>query len=232
MSDDNVDFVDGVIEKKGYREKWLRHAYKHKPHPINYGIHMDTHHLISAEAVNISKLSQSLIDKGYMINDINNLVGFPATLPAACHLGLQLHRGDHLHKKTPYEKPYHKFVNTLLQEKESKIQACYGRTKVREKNTEIHKLLDPISEDILGELIDFELPLTEIFARFSKNGKGGCRNCFDVVPSIDSTNMCESRDHFNAIDYRYDDKKDKDISGNEKTIIYAKIKKWTPKVGL
>ncbi len=229
---DNIDFVDGVIEKKGYREKWLGHAYKHKPHPVNFGIHMDTHHLISAEAVKISKLSQPLIDKGYMINDINNLVGFPATLPAACHLGLQLHRGDHLHKKTPSEKPYHKYVSNLIREKKEKIKACYGRTKVREKSTEIHKLLDPIASDVLSDVNDFELPLTDIFLRFHESGKGGCRKCFDIIPSRSSTDMCETRDHSNATDYRYDDKKDKDINGNKKTITYTKNKKWTPKVGL
>lgn len=232
MSDDDVDFVDGVIEKKGYRSKWLRHARAHSGHPINYGIHMDTHHLISAEAVNISELSQSLVDKGYMINDINNLVGFPATLPAACHLGLQLHRGDHLYKKTPNEKPYHKYVSTLIQEKKEKIKACYGRTKAREKSTEIHKLLDPISIDILSDLNDFELPLTDIFLRFREGGKGGCRNSFDINPSKISTDMCESRDHFNVVDYRYNEKKDKNIPGNKKTMTYEKNRKWMPKVGL
>lgn len=172
---DNIDYVDGVIEKKGYREKWLRHAYKHKPHPINYGIHMDTHHLISAEAVKISKLAQPLIDKGYMINDINNLVGFPATLPAACHLELQLHRGDHLYKR-PNEEPYHDYVSSLISAEKSDLKACYGRTKVREKETAIHKLLDPVSELILDKINEFKLPLTDIYIRFEKKSGGGVIN--------------------------------------------------------
>jgi len=41
---------------------------------------MDTHHLISAESVNISELEDLLIEKGYNINAIDNLVGLPATL--------------------------------------------------------------------------------------------------------------------------------------------------------
>ena len=215
---DNIDYVDGVIEKKGYREKWLRHAYKHKPHPINYGIHMDTHHLISAEAVKISELSESLVDKGYMINDINNLVGFPATLPAACHLGLQLHRGDHLYKR-PNEEPYHKYVSGLISSKKKKIKSCYGRTKVREKKTEIHKLLDPLSITILKEINAFDLPLTDIFDRFEKSSGGGCHQCFDIVPSKSSTTPCLTRDHSNQVDYRY---QDSDVTGNKKNYVLQK----------
>jgi hypothetical protein len=165
MNDNEIDYVDGVIEKKNYREKWLRNARAHDSHPINYGIHMDTHHLISAEAVNISELADPLVDKGYMINDINNLVGFPATLPAACHLGLQLHRGDHLFSR-PNEEPYHDYVSSLLNTKEQKIDSCYGRTKVREKQTDIHNLMDPISKKILIKINAFKLPLTNIFYRF------------------------------------------------------------------
>ncbi|MDH5885570.1 AHH domain-containing protein [Vibrio splendidus] len=42
---------------------------------------MDTHHIISAEAVKHSELGENLVNKGYDINQLSNLIGFPATLP-------------------------------------------------------------------------------------------------------------------------------------------------------
>jgi hypothetical protein len=231
MSDDEVDFVDGVIEKKGYRSKWLRHARAHSGHPINYGIHMDTHHLVSAEAIKQTELSEELVDKGYMINDIKNLVGFPATLPAACHLGLQLHRGDHYHKKTPNEEPYHKYVKNLIREEKETIKGCYERTKIREKSTEIHGLLDPISKKILRRINSNKLPLTNIFINFDRvSGRiyDGCKNCFDVVDARVSISSCNKKgNHFGDKDLRY---QQSNVTGNSKVINYNGD--WTPEVGL
>lgn len=230
------DFVDGTIEKKGYRRRWLRRAKLNPLHPINHGIHMDTHHLISAEGVKNSKLDELLVEKGYDINDISNLVGFPATLPGACQLKTQLHRGDHKFS-TPYmrpgEKSYHKFVSGKLKEKKLVIKKCYGRTKKREKDTEIHKLLDPISQDLLDDINDFDVPLTIIFRRFSARGIG-CANCHDIVKASASSTACESRrNHFknaerDGRDLRYQDPSGS-VKGNEKIITYNGS--WTPKVG-
>lgn len=124
------DFVDGKIEKKGYRKRWVRNVKNDKEHPFNNGIHMDTHHLISAEAVKMSKLGESLVSKGYDINQLSNLVGLPATLPAACQLHCQLHRGDHTFSR-PEEKPYHRYVSGELTDPEIRrsIKECYGKTK-------------------------------------------------------------------------------------------------------
>jgi hypothetical protein len=61
------------------------------------------------------------------------LVGFPSTLPGACHLGIQLHRGDHIFSRSK-EEPYHKFVSSLLVADAEDILKCYGRTELEEKN--------------------------------------------------------------------------------------------------
>ncbi|NRG06170.1 AHH domain-containing protein, partial [Vibrio coralliilyticus] len=139
------DFVDGMIEKKGYRKRWVNNVKSKPDHPFNNGIHMDTHHLISAEAVKISKLGKNLVNKGYDINLLSNLVGFPATLPGACQLHCQLHRGDHTFSR-PGEKPYHDYVSGQLTDPEIKksIKKCNGKTKETVNESAIHKLLDPI----------------------------------------------------------------------------------------
>ncbi len=62
---------------------------------------MDTHHLVSEKALDgcDDDLKEMLIDKGYNINYLGNLVGIPATFKGACHLGVQVHRSDHKFKK-------------------------------------------------------------------------------------------------------------------------------------
>lgn len=223
-----AEFIQGQIEKKNYRKSWLKNAKAHKSHPINFGIHMDTHHLISAEAIVISKLGVNLVNKGYVIDSLNNLVGFPSTLVAACHLKTQLHRGDHIYSR-PDEEPYHKYVSSLLKRKKQKIKGCYGRTEKKETEAEIHRLLDPISKDILEEVLDFEIPLTEIFIRFKKGENSlGCSNCFDIKPALENQSACsKDRNHYGEVDKKYQGSTQ---SWNSNRITYEGT--WTPKVGL
>lgn len=219
------DFVDGVIEKKGYRKRWIRYAEKEDSHPFNHGVHMDTHHLISAESVNISELEDILIEKGYNINAIDNLVGLPATLPAACHLGVQLHRGDHL-KARPGEKPYHDYVSVLLLDEKEDMKKCYGRTKKIEDNTEIHLLLASVCKKVLKKINNFTLPLTDIFLNFKSRSGKGCQNCFDVTPALATTTSCEHKTHF-GVDYRY---QDSNVNGNKREITFNANKNWKPEI--
>lgn len=223
-----AEFIQGQIDKKNYRKEWLKNAEAKDDHPINFGIHMDTHHLISAEAIKISKLGNSLKNKGYVIDSLNNLVGFPSTLPGACHLGIQLHRGDHLFSRSE-EEPYHKQVATLLKADSGFIKKCYGRTEIKENNSEIHKLIDPLSKKVLKKVLSFELPLTVIFDRFEQGVNGiGCANCFDVKPAQKSNDKChKGRNHYGEIDKKFQSSK-KDW--NEKEIKYRGG--WEPKVGL
>ncbi len=237
------DFVDGTIEKKGYRRRWVNNVRNISNHPFNQGIHMDTHHLISAEAVKLSKLGKRLIQKGYDINLLPNLVGFPATLPGACQLRCQLHRGDHTYKRWPGEKPYHRHVSSLLKSEETrqKILKCYGKTKGQKGEAAIHKILDPISQDILdliNKVIDgryYKLPLTEISHYFVPKGQG-CVGRFDINPAKENKNGCceHSRLHYqdtkngrSGEDKRYQ----KSTSHWNKKIITYQDTNWTPEVG-
>jgi len=226
LSANTVKFIDGSVAKnKYYRKKWVSRVRKLPDHPFNHGIHMDTHHLISAEGINISELGDDLVAKGYLINDINNLVGFPATLPGACFLKTQLHRGDHYHSE-PGEEPYHKHVVSQLKRIRLKIESCDGRTKKRETGTDIHKLMDPIGEELLEEINDFELPLTTIFMNFHPSSKKkGCAQCFDVVPAETSAFNCAVNRLHSGEDFRY---QDSEKTGNKATITYTDT--WTPKV--
>ncbi len=223
-----AEFIQGQIEKKNYRKDWLKNAEAQRDHPINFGIHMDTHHLISAEAIKISKLGKSLKNKGYVIDSLSNLVGFPSTLPGACHLGVQLHRGDHKHKR-PKEEPYHKFVSSLLIADAEDILACYGRTEIEEKKSEIHKLIDPVGKKVLRKVLSYQLPLTVIFDRFKQDQDGiGCSNCHDIKPAEKSIELCsKNRNHYGEIDKKY---QSSEQGWNKKEITYRGA--WEPKVGL
>lgn len=222
------DFIDGTIEKKGYRKRWVRNVEKKKGHPFNAGIHMDTHHLISAEAVKNSNLGGKLVEKGYDINDLKNLVGYPATLPGACLLKTQLHRGDHFYAK-PKEKAYHEYVAGLVVELESEINDCYGRTSVRETDADVHKLLDPIGKIMFRKINRFIVPLTEIYMNFHPS-EDGCGNCFNVKEVGESIPTCNSgRKHFGD-DWRYS--KESAAKGNKKNITFKLNGSWKPeKVG-
>jgi len=220
------EFIQGQIEKKNYRKKWLANAKKDKDHPINHGIHMDTHHLISAEAIKISNLGKSLVNKGYVIDSLNNLVGFPSTLPGACHLRTQLHRGDHIYAR-PDEEAYHDYVESLLKFEKRAIKNCYGRTSVKEDSSAIHELLDPIGVKILNKINRFELPLTDIYLDYENGNSLGCRNSNDVSEARETNKSCDcERDHYSKIDLKYQGSTQ---SWNKKTIKF--VGGWTPKVG-
>jgi len=220
------EFINGVIEKKGYRKRWIAYAEKDPSHPYNRGVHMDTHHLISKEAVTISELGDILVDKGYDINVIENLVGFPATLPAACHLGVQLHRGDHFHERVPGEEPYHDHVASEIKKKKKKILSCYGKTKKTEDESEVHVIVNKIGRGILKQLIGFTLPLTEMFEDFMPQG-AGCKNCFDIVEARTSNEPCAKEYRHYGRDDRY---QDSNANGNTRDIEFGHRNGWLPTI--
>lgn len=229
------DFINGTVEKKGYRKRWVSKVKKIPNHPFNHGIHMDTHHLISAEAVKITKLVKLLEKKGYDINALNNLVGFPATLPGACQLHCQLHRGDHIYSQ-PREEPYHKYVSTQVMDLIEDIRDCYGKTTKRETNHEIHsEVMDPVSKKTLKRINKFKLPLTDIYLNFKK-GNCGCASSVNIKEAKKSEEKCANRLHgknlsrqISGIDFRYPGKEDT-IKGNRKLITFSQ-QHWEPKVG-
>lgn len=234
------DFLVGMIKKKKYRKRWVKNVKKLPDHPFNNGIHMDTHHLISAEAVTISEMGEILVKKGYDINLLSNLVGFPATLPGACQLHCQLHRGDHTYNR-PAEKPYHDYVSNLLTKAslKKKIKACYGKTKATESESEIHKLLDPVSRKVLKKINKvekgqfFSLPLTKIAHYFVPDGPG-CACQFEVndAEKHHGTLCSNARLHYRDNDRDGKDKRYQSsrVPWNTKTITF-KSTRWTPEVG-
>ncbi|MEF1168262.1 AHH domain-containing protein [Vibrio campbellii] len=234
------DFLVGMIKKKKYRKRWVKNVKKLPDHPFNNGIHMDTHHLISAEAVKLSELGENLVNKGYDINQLSNLVGFPATLPGACQLHCQLHRGDHTYSRNE-EEPYHDYVSGELKDPEirKKIKGCYGKTKATEDESAIHKILDPISEEILDEInlvvngAYYSLPLTKISHYFIPGGPG-CACQFEVNAAEEhaGTHCTNSRLHYkdnnrDGKDKRYQSSR---VPWNTKTITFRSTR-WTPEVG-
>ena len=88
----------GVISKKGVNYRPALMKVIGDEHPVKNNIHMQAHHIISEEGVNKSGTGNTLKTRGYDINEINNLVFLPSTPAGACHLGLQLHRGDHTYE--------------------------------------------------------------------------------------------------------------------------------------
>ena len=245
QDENESNFIDGTIEKKGYRKRWKTAVDKIFGHPYKLGIHMDTHHLISAESVTQSEMGDILVLRGYDINHLTNLVGFPATLPGACQLHCQLHRGDHIATQGDSE-PYHDYVKSLLMNNDLRndISQCMGKTTKRQKDVEIQKLLEKTSNTILKMINShtetyYRLPLTKI-ANFFLSGGVGCVNRFDVIPAFENiNNACEKdRKHFkdeesdrNGIDYRYQrSPEDKELKDNEKTIT-CNIISWKPQVG-
>lgn len=234
------DFLVGMIKKKKYRKRWVKNVKKLPDHPFNNGIHMDTHHLISAEAVKLSELGDILVNKGYDINQLSNLAGFPATLPGACQLHCQLHRGDHTFSRNE-EKPYHRYVSGELRNPKilKKIIECYGKTKKTEDESEIHKILDPISEDILVEINFvvtgefYSLPLTKISHHFIPGGPGcSCQFEVNAAQKHNDINCSSARLHYkdnnrDGKDKRYQSSR---VSWNTKTIT-CRNTRWKPEVG-
>jgi hypothetical protein len=96
----------------GYREDALNAARKKPDHPIHRGVDVQVHHLVSRKSV--VKLEDILIARGYNIDTLANLVVLPCTLPGACHLRVQLHRGNHTGGDDDHPVRYHLYVAGLL----------------------------------------------------------------------------------------------------------------------
>lgn len=192
--------IIGNITKKpepgapDYRKAWIANVNEYnngkdgqrgKPHPFCHGIQMDTHHLISGKALADldESLQEALIDKGYNVNSLGNLVGLPSTFKGACHLGIQVHRTRHSFKKNDFsevnESDYHEKVQEIIERRERAIKSCYGTTEQEESKRDIHKNhMDQISQRLLDRLLNFELLLTRVGSHFDRGNTPyiGCAN--------------------------------------------------------
>jgi hypothetical protein len=182
-----------------YRDHVMHEAKKRPRHPINHGIDMQAHHLVSRFGIELTLgLATALIELGYNIDALNNLVLLPSTLPGACHLKVQLHRGDHVGGDVD-SISYHKYVAKcliLLRIQESRGRLCTLIPK------QIQAKVDKISHKILKRIRDFKLPLTQIHYTFKRGATSGCcgkRTVDDarvVLDKEDSVARCpRHRDH-------------------------------------
>ena len=175
----------------------------HPNHPRHHGIKMQAHHLISAEGVKESGLGKKLVEFGYDINELDNLVFIPWTLQGACHLGVQLHRGNHTapiefdenDDDTEHPMSYHFLVARLVRRLESYlIHECpadhpHGREAVKKK-------MDSIGLQILGRIQNVPqlAPLTSIATSFMPNSSCGCSGA-DSVKTHNHNDCPVGRNH-------------------------------------
>ncbi|ATD08778.1 AHH domain-containing protein [Pseudoalteromonas piscicida] len=187
-----------------YRGALLKVVENDLEHPINNGIHMEAHHLISNESIKQAKMQSFLVDAGYDINHLSNLAFLPATLPGACHLNVQVHRGNHFGTLSEQDNDddavhpvyYHDVVRKMLIElKIKKLNDCGGEPEKVEKK--LRKCMAQLSEDILEEIEYFTLPLSPIMKAFHPLSKVGCGNCINVKEHQEDSSNCDvsDRDH-------------------------------------
>ena len=183
-----------------YRGALLKAVESDADHPINNGIHMEAHHLISSEAIKRSSMETFLIDNDYEINDLSNLAFLPATLPGACHLEIQLHRGNHISTTKEqinddddkHPRTYHLAVAKLLREvKKQTYKDCTDSRK--DINKAFKKQMSKLSKKILVQVNRFELPLSPIMNAFKPGASVGCGNCVNIKEHQLDANQCHSK---------------------------------------
>jgi hypothetical protein len=198
--------ADTPLQKKGYLRRLKKNVERKPPaggHPRNSGVKMQAHHLISAKSVRLARLSNRLRDLGYDINTTSNLVFLPCTLQGACHLGVQLHRGDHSHVDADafdddelHKKPYHVRVKKKLvrrfKKQEKKGLCSKNRHMIRKR---VQKVMNRLSQKILHDIQSYDLKLTSIATNFDVEG-GGCRGVDTVPLARKAKDPCEvGRNH-------------------------------------
>lgn len=159
-------------------------------HPRHHGIKMQAHHAISAEGVKKSGLAKELMQFGYDINLLPNLVFIPSTLQGACHLGVQPHRGDHTaiiggdgyDEDRDRPMAYHDLVKTSVKElKRLLTDNCPAIDPGRRR--EVEQEMNRISKDIVRKIQNSPAvaPLTKVAMSFSPKSKTGCAGVDSVT---------------------------------------------------
>ncbi|MGF1743066.1 AHH domain-containing protein [Vibrio profundum] len=207
--------VHGILKRDyKYRTQWKARVKKWNEtegrHPFHHGIDMDTHHLISVNAMKdlSDDIKTALKEKGYNINGLGNLVGIPATLEGACHLRTQLHRTKHIFSEDQYGKnkdfDYHKEVRARIKEAAASIRKCYGTSEVEPSKRAIHtQVMDNISQKLLKGIVKFRIPLTSIFNNFNPEDTPykGCRGVSSIPQALIATQCCDG-DHAGESNFR------------------------------
>ncbi|MGF1723352.1 AHH domain-containing protein [Photobacterium nomapromontoriensis] len=161
----------------GYRENVLGPAQNDPKHPIYHGFKMQVHHLLSKQGVNDSGKGLKLKAMGYDINLAGNLVALPSTLEGACHLKVQLHRGNHP-KQLPvdtndadleHSDDYHEHVKKITK---NAYQSIKKECKKNDREA-VQAFINYQSLLVLLRIKNFSLRLTTIHD-FLKEGNSGC----------------------------------------------------------
>jgi hypothetical protein len=166
----------------GYRETMTVRAGSDANHPLNKGVKMQAHHLISKKGVNLAFLKDELEHLGYDINVWENLVLLPCTLKGACHLKVQLHRGNHT---APVEAgrfglvdaddddvalSYHGVVAGLL----LTVKTDIDRGEICKPGRDLQSEIDKLSRKMFLGIKSFTIPLTSIARSFVPLKGFGC----------------------------------------------------------
>ena len=197
--------MEDLLPKTGYRARIEKAVKNDAGHPINNGIAMQAHHLLSAKGVQLAAMGKRLEALGYDINVLENLVLLPCTLQGACHLKVQLHRGNHTYEDDDHPESYHKRVKMRLEDLKDFIDDC--KTCDSQSN-KLQKHLDKLSRKMLSDIENFKTPLTSIFKNYKPDSNIGCSNSDTVGAS--GTMACEvERNHLHQ---QGDGQKTEDIS--------------------
>ncbi|EPJ42949.1 MAG: hypothetical protein OFPII_44330 [Osedax symbiont Rs1] len=178
--------------KLGYRDNILKAVDGIKSHPIHHGVKMQAHHLVSNQALKESGVSYDIEHLGYDINHVSNIALIPCTLQGACHLNVQLHRGNHpavVHEDNgnnddddSHPPSYHK----ELEERAIKVKGYIddGDYCEKKQETKLLKMMRILSKQVARDINNHELALTSIFTHFGRNTKGCCDA--DSIPDAKS----------------------------------------------
>ena len=147
---------------------------------------------------------------GYEIDSLLNLVLLPCELEDACHMRVQLHRGDH---KTPdlrrwelengitideeddyHEVPYHDRVANFVKSARIQIEKIcdLDDASKQKKANLLNSLMSNKSLHILEEIKNFKTDLTSVSTNFAPSSNLGCTN-FDKVGK--SLTPCKKTDY-------------------------------------
>jgi len=194
--------VTGNVAKDSKYLRTIKNNTKDDNHPRHNGITMQAHHIISAKGVELSGLGSKIEKLGYDINCLENLAFLPSTLQGACHLHIQLHRGNHTTPDADGNHPngYHFLIKDRLKDLKPLIdKECPG-----EKNSNRQKILDElnkVSARILRriEKMPGKAPLTDIYQNFTSGNPLGCCNVDSIPLARDMPTPCSiDRNHANA----------------------------------
>ena len=185
----------------GYRKRVLDNTTKLKDpsHPRHHGITMQAHHLLSKQGVKDSGLDKKLEHLGYDINHLKNVALIPSTLPGACHLKTQLHRGNHTtvtdsnDDDDEHDDSYHEIVVKLVRTLENEInygENCSERAIIKLMNIYSKRMAKKINYGSDGKATAL---LTDIAGNFAPANNMGCKNSRSIPKARESQESCKEK---------------------------------------